>query len=1107
MLLISPISCGDAIASPQPKFVDIPPTRVEHLVGATKCEMNQRAAETKQIEPIQHVSAPQFSPASGLFPQTYTSFPQIASSLATSTQEPNRAQDSSVIPLAQANTSTDFTRSLGTLLTTPPSPSSLISAGTSAPIPERTTVAQSSQVVAPALVNELPVTSPEAISIGPVFSSITGYSTQATDLEAKADLNMPQVTYAMPRGISSLTADRTHEESTTHQVIAASQTTQNIQSSSDTVNVLPPAESLESPSQLEEQAATIPESEASEASVTLSNEEDIPSPAYLAEDSSETQLNPNNEQEVDNNQLFEEIFGQPRNLGPQQVVVPIFINNQQRGQTFVQLFGSNQLDILVEADDLLTATEELVRPEIQAQLSAAINNSGQINLRDIRQVGLEVTFDERRLELQLQIPPALRETNVLDVDNRDIPSAYHTALRPSHTSGYLNIRGGQNIIWFGEDGETGRQPLLLSFDGALNVGGWVLEGSLGFDEGRRSSWQLGNISLVHDDIANAIRYRIGDLSVPIRGYQSSLPMAGITVARNFSLQPFRVTRPISRFEFFLERPATVEVFVNDQLVQTLRLEAGPQDVRNLPLNAGINGVQLIITDDVGQVQRLDFATGFSGDLLAPGVQQFAYSLGIPSQQTGFGRQYDVSETTLTLSHRFGTTEQLTLGGYFQGNLERQLLGFEGTWATNIGNWTWDAAVSHDADVGWDFATRVFYDLLQRGASIRDQRTLRVGLEYRGENFMTLGEETPSNSTSLDLTASYSQLILNNVRLTLNGRYQLTRNKPSDAYEIGLGLAMPLRQGLNLNLNASYGSDSNGETTGRLNIGLLLALPQQRQTITSNTTLDSEGVSTYRMNWNYSARRSFNSFNTSLGLLSNANNVGITHQTRYQGYRALLNLENTATLPRGGGTRSIEVSSRLTWGTAIVFADGIVGWSRPIDNSFAMIARQGTAEDQLIRINPSLAGESARADGLGAAVLPIQPYALTTVSLDAPDLPTGYDLGENSYTLFPTYRSGTLITAGTEATVFIRGVIQDNNGDPFSLQRGLIESVSDPDWPDVEIFTNRLGRFASLGLKPGRYIIRILGPKDVFAEFSIPEGTSGVYEISPLRLLVESEVDP
>ncbi|NEQ34274.1 MAG: fimbrial biogenesis outer membrane usher protein [Leptolyngbya sp. SIO4C5] len=515
-------------------------------------------------------------------------------------------------------------------------------------------------------------------------------------------------------------------------------------------------------------------------------------------------------------QLFEAVFGRSRDSERQQVVVPLFINGYQQGQAYLQIIDSHQLNIFIDAADLLEVTKEQVKLEVQSQLSA-LSTTGQINLRDVRHIGLEISFDQRRLELHIDVPAALRATSVSDVGNTDVPSGYDTAIQPSSSSAYLNVRGGQAMVWTGNRDEIGRQPLLLSFDGALNINGWVLEGQMSFVENRTSTWQRGNFSLVRDDVSQAIRYRIGDLSVPVRGYQSSVPSGGITIARNFSLQPYRVTRPISRYEFFLERAATVQAFVNGQLVQTLRLEAGPQDVRNLPLNAGVNEVNLVITDDVGQVQTLEFTTGVASELLAPGVEQFAYSLGLPSENRGFTRQYNLDEVLLTLSHRAGITEQLTLGGYFQGNLERQLIGFEGTWATSIGNWTWDAAVSRDPHFGTDFAVRLFYDLLQP-ASSDTQRTLRFGLEYRGDNFMTLAEEQSTTPNKLDFSISYGQRIFEDVQATFNGRYQMARDGDSDAYELALSIAKPLRQGLNLTLNGNYGVNASGETIQRLNFG-------------------------------------------------------------------------------------------------------------------------------------------------------------------------------------------------------------------------------------------------------------------------------------------------
>ncbi|ASC71338.1 Outer membrane usher protein YehB [Halomicronema hongdechloris C2206] len=1001
--------------------------------------------------------------------------------------------------------------------------------------------ARASHQASPTLASQFPVASPERATPGPAFARGSIDSTQATDLQGTVGVRTPLRITSSP-GAQAAAAPATSAESDDQAKTAMGEVAltevPSTENTNDDITTSPPLSTRTtinpefSPSEISRSAASS-SGAFSDINRQVSTPVTSPSLADTADTSlpptAPTEQNPASEEtppaedaesadpspadapatnpadspepENETDQLFEDVFGTPRNRGPQQVIVPLFINDQQRGQIFLQLPGGNQADILVDGSDLLTATEALVRPDIQAQLSVAVNGAGQINLRDIRQVGLEVTFDDRRLELQIQIPAALRATNILDVDDRDLPPGYETALRPSHTSAYVNVRGGQTMVWTGNADETGREPLLLNFDGALNVAGWVLEGQIDFTEDGSPAWRRGNLSLVHDDISQAIRYRLGDLSLPTRGYQSSIPMGGITVARNFSLQPFRVTRPISRFEFFLERPATIEAFVNGRLVQTLRLDAGPQDVRNLPLNAGINDVQLVITDDVGQVQRLDFATGVSGGLLAPGVQQFAYSLGMPSEQVGVSRRYDASKSVLTLSHRVGATDKLTLGGYFQGDLEQQLLGLEGTWATAIGNWTWDAAASRHNTFGWDVAMRVFYDLLRRGASSTDQRTLRLGLEYRGGDFITIGTETPSNPNRLDMTAAYSQLILGDVRATLSGQYQLNRDDASDAYDIRLVLAKPLGRGLNLTLNGSYGMDRNGDRIQQVNIGLTASLPRQRQTITSTTTLDQAGVPTSRLNWNYSSPRSLDGISTSLGTVLNASDIGITSQTRYSGYRASLTLDNTVAMPRGVANRPLETTSRLTWGTAFVMADGIIGWSRPIDNSFAIVTRQGTADDQLIRVNPSVTGEQGRADGIGPAVVPIQPYSLTTLSLDAPDLPVGYDLGESSYTLLPSYRSGTVITAGTEATVFIRGVLVGANGNPVSLQRGVIESLSDPDWPDVELFTNRVGRFALFGFKPGRYAVRVFGLEGGVTEFVIPEQASGLHQVGTLKLPV------
>jgi outer membrane usher protein len=315
---------------------------------------------------------------------------------------------------------------------------------------------------------------------------------------------------------------------------------------------------------------------------------------------------------------------------------------------------------------------------------------------------------------------------------------------PSQFSGYLTIRGGEQFIISNisndlSSSKIGRQPLNLNFDTALNWNGWVVEGNFSFLERAQPAWNRGDFRLVRDDLDNALRYVAGDLAVPVVGYQISKPLMGLTIARNYGLQPYLITRPISQYEFFLENPSRVEVFSNGRLVQTLRLNAGQQDIRNLSLSSGVNDVQLIITDDVGRVQRLDFANAIAANLLAPNIQQFAYSFGFPNTTINGQKGYDWATPTLVVSHRMGISNILTLGGYLQADRNQQLVGLEGVLATTLGNIAWDAALSNANQIGLGMAARLRYDFIKTGSNNPLDQTFGFTIEHRGASFRPLAE--------------------------------------------------------------------------------------------------------------------------------------------------------------------------------------------------------------------------------------------------------------------------------------------------------------------------------------------------------------------------------
>ncbi|AFZ03979.1 fimbria/pilus outer membrane usher protein [Calothrix sp. PCC 6303] len=804
-----------------------------------------------------------------------------------------------------------------------------------------------------------------------------------------------------------------------------------------------------------------------------------------------------NTEKENEDKLFEKVFGRRQN-NLQSVVAPFFVDGQQRGETTLILTPGNVPNLRFQATAFLQEMVELIRPDIYQQIQGEIDKEGNLTLEALQQNGLEATFSDRTLELRIQIPPAQRKTKISDLRGNGVPPEAENAVKPSKVSAYLNLRGGQDFVWSGTSSTNlGRQPLNLQFDGAVNVNGWVLEGGGNFNEGTDNSWRRSDLRLVRDDPKSSVRYVVGDVSTPTTGYQRSTPIIGFTAAKNFTLQPYRVTRPISQYEFFLERPSKVEVFVNNRLVETLQLPAGKQDVRDLPLSVGTNDVQLTITDDLGRVSQLNFSSALASELLAPGLQKFAYGIGFAAEQKNGVYSYNWEKPILSLSHHFGANKKLTVGGYFQGNTQQQVAGLEGIFATSIGNLGWDVALSNASNLGSSYAMKLRYDFLKVGKNNPSQRTFNLSLEHRGANFMQFDDENPKNKYSLGITAAYNQKLLSDINANLSLRYQLGRDETPDTHSINLGLSKYLRNGLGVNLNLSQNRNNNGDNEQRVYMSLSWLKQLPSQSLRTTSEFSSEDSFSNRFSWNSNPLEPFGNLRGSVEGVQKSGDYQLNTKLAYPGFRGNLELSHDFTR-LGNGINTDSHRTRLNFGTAVVFADGNFGLSRPIDNSFAIVVPHQNLRGKKIGVNP--VGESyfAQIDGLGSAVLPsFQPYNVSSIKIDSSQLPLGYDLGKENYNILPSYKSGVVIHVGTDATVFIKGKLILADGKPLSQKTAQVVSLLDTKWQPITLFTNKAGKFALTGLKPGRYEIRFNEESLQKVSFEIPKNTAGLYDIGTL----------
>jgi len=793
-------------------------------------------------------------------------------------------------------------------------------------------------------------------------------------------------------------------------------------------------------------------------------------------------------------ETFQRVFGRPRQIGKTQTLIaPLVIDDREFEPIRIQLQIGNPNQTLVQSSPLLKALTGIIRNDILSKLQVDIGTAADVSLETLQKNGLQANFDERRVALFIIVPATIRETKVSG-DTSRLPPEAKEALPISALSGYLNIRGTNNFILQGGRNETtGRQPLAVALDGAINFHNFVLEGNGIFAESSNPQSTLGNVRLVRDDPNNAIRYVLGDLAIPVRGFQNSVPLFGIAATRDFSLQPYQIITPVSRYEFFLERPSDVQIFTNGRLVQTLRLPAGQQDLRQLPLTSGINDIQLVVRDDLGREQRLDFSTAVTNNLLAEGLQQFAYGVGFPAQTINGGKTYDWSQPNIFLAHRFGVSNTLTIGGYAEANNRQQLVGTEGIFATVLGNFGWDLAFSNDQNLGIDYAWRLLYDFSKQGNDSTFDRNFGLSLEQRGDRFINFGNSLTRNDRSLSISAFYRQQLFSGINAGINGQYFLGRNI-QDAYQVSLQLSKSFNNGLNLNINLSDGRNSTGLREQRILVGLSLSFDGGKQSLDASTDISKNATPTQQINWNYQQPQASDATSVAVGITTNSSGYGLNGRLAYRGYRGVLEVTPDLFI----SPQDTRISAQLSFATAIAFADGYWALSRPISDSFALVVPQNALSGQTVGVNPDgLGSYITRADSLGAGVVPnLSSYIVSRLQLEVPDLPIGVEAGEAVYYALPSYKSATVVRVGTEATVFIRGILEDSNGKAIALQSGEVRSLSDPQWQPLTLFTNRVGKFALTGFKAGRYELKI---ESQTLQFEIPEGKVGLYDLGILKL--------
>ena len=792
-------------------------------------------------------------------------------------------------------------------------------------------------------------------------------------------------------------------------------------------------------------------------------------------------------------ELFQKVFGTPPKQEIQEFMAILAIDGIKYDFILVSLLPD---DIEFNSTIFLMVLKDNVTPMYYEQVTLLVDKKGHIKASSLEKLGYEVFFNHEDLSLRIEIPADIRMTKEHYVSMRSVRKSTDI-IYPDAFSAYLNMSASQ-YYRHNTKSQTTRKflPFGVNFKSVVNFKGMVWENFFNYKDRREHQWQHTDQRLIYDVPSKMWRFTFGDTSIRTAGFATSSNIGGISFNKDFSLQPYSVTSPVHDHEIFLERPSKVEIYVNDNKVRSFNFDAGTHNLVNFPAMLGSNEADIKIIDEFGNESWLEFPFIHETSLLNPGTSRYSYNFGFQKKTVEGHIEYDTKKWLFSMFRESGINDSLTLGGYFQTNNIQSLGGVTGATAIPFGCISFDIAGSLIHSTYTGFALRTSFNNYTTHDLFENNTSFNFSTTYFSRTFALIGNEEPDNNAIFMFSSSIGRRLSDDVSASIGGNFEIDRVQNAIPYRVFLGIGKTLYKeskrfwkDLDISINFTYNRKVNlpDEFEGYINASWSIPFSDHSITTSYNTS-----SSRRTLDWTYSPEKTFSSKSTYIAHLSQDSSkkeLGLDYG--YNGHLGNVRLSTST----GHSNDSTTNEASVFASTAIAFAGGHFGISRPISNSFILVAPNKIFSDKIVYINPNADRYLSKSTRISSAIISnLSAYQQRSIFVDIPNIPIGYDAGKNNFTFLPSNKSGTSIVVGTDSTIFLSGRLIDQYENPLSLQAGYITKTNDPKWDSITFFTNRNGKFRVLGLSPGKYYLKFFSSEFEDFHFEIPKKAKGSYDL-------------
>lgn len=770
--------------------------------------------------------------------------------------------------------------------------------------------------------------------------------------------------------------------------------------------------------------------------------------------------------------------------------VPVIWNGSTLGDVNVRISRDGSVALYDKAA-FLALLDPYLSEDGSATIEANLPSDFFVTAEQLAALGIASAFSLSRLEVEIdRIDPRVlsrrRINAATDIRNNQPPTVQQAGF-----SSYLNV--GMDLRYTSGDLGNGiERPDIFAF-GTTRMGRFGLQYEGGVVE-TQESYELYRraVTGVYDIEEKNLRISAGDIRAQIPGLLRFAELGGVGIERRRQIfDPFIPILRLDGRQVRIDTPSTIEIRSGGATYRTIEADPGVYDLDDLPLQYGVNDIEVIVRDAAGREQVTDYNFFYDPIDLDVGDYEYGAYFGLLSEAGGLNRTYS-SDLLASGFYRKAFTSTFSAGASIQASENTQAAAIQARIipAASIGAFDVDLAASN-SEVGTGYAARAGWRFGRN--RLGNARQFSVLLDYESANYRLPATTSFSfNQSRFSATASATQSIGPKLFLSAGATY-LKRGPTSRTTAFTNGTYL-LSDVIRATFGVEYGEGDNQPAFGvRAGLSIFFGARSRAE------VLGRSRVDLLRASYTRVADDTVGSLGYDASVQTFAGNSLADASARYVGNR----FEGNVRVSTGGpsiGNFTDQQTVQLQLGTSLAFADGTFGIGRPIEDAFVLIKPHPTLEDGGLVVGRGLRDGTyeAKSGTFGAAVAnQIQGYQLEEILYDAASVAVGYDVGDGVERVDIPTGAGAVVTVGSDRFVSAIGTLL-LGAEPAKLATGTINEIDDPGFTRQSFFTNSAGRFAILGLAPGKsYRVELRSGRSF--EINVPEDNTGLLRLDELNL--------